>query len=111
MSPVKIVNKHKEVMNPNNLSPVMADERVNPLRISQQNNSDLKNSGGPFEVATDEDLKLKNEGISDGSRGAPKRPSDTYANPRRVSAGMRTLDSAKKANQAIVDEDDDDEEE
>jgi hypothetical protein len=86
-------------MNPNNLSPVRAVERVNPLRRSANNNSDLKHSGGPIGTSHDSDsLKLKHEGISDASRGARQRPSDTYANPRRVSAGMRTLDSAKKAN-------------
>jgi hypothetical protein len=99
-------------MNPNNLSPIMKGERVNPLRLTQGNNSDIKHSAGPISNRDDiEDLHLKQEGISDGSRGAPKRPSDNYVNPRRVSAGMRTLDSAKKVNQAIVDEDENDDEE
>jgi hypothetical protein len=41
MSPVKIELKHKQVMHPKNLSPVMKADRVNPLR-PHGNNSDIK---------------------------------------------------------------------
>lgn len=96
-------------MHPKNLSPVMKADRVNPLR-PHGNNSDIKPQIKMSEDNNMEDIQLRQEQISDGSRGAPKRPSDNYVNPRRVSAGMRTLDSAKKA-QAIVDEENDAEEE
>ena len=49
------------------------------------------------------------ESQSTGSRGVPKRPSDTH-NPRRQSAAQRTLDSAKNRDAKMIDEDDDEDE-